>query len=79
MRKTSTFSAIARSTVAPEGGELPLALSGRLLAQVGVTGAEMDVRGVEQSKHPVAAGLLFRPPDGEARAAPDAPRRRLDD
>ncbi len=30
-----------------EGGELPLALCGRLLAHVGVTRAEMDVGGVE--------------------------------
>ena len=37
----------------PERGELSLTLGGRLLAEVRVTRAEMDVSGVEESEHPV--------------------------
>jgi hypothetical protein len=43
-----------------EGGELALALRSRGVAQIGVTSAEVDVRGMEQSEHPVGAGLLSR-------------------
>jgi hypothetical protein len=43
-----------------EGGELALALGRRGIPQVGVTSAEMDVRGVEQSEHPGAIALLSR-------------------
>src|SRR6185436_9323511 len=43
-----------------ERGELPFALRGGLLAEVGVASAEVDVGGVQQSEHPVGAGLLSR-------------------
>ena len=56
IRTRSTFSARARSTVGREGGELALALGSRLLAEVGVARAEMDVGGVEQPQHPVVGG-----------------------
>jgi hypothetical protein len=43
-----------------ERGELALALGRRGVAEVGMTSAEMDVRGMEQSEHPGAIGLLSR-------------------
>ena len=45
-----------------ERGELPLALGRRRVPEVGVPGAEMDVRGVEQSEH--AGGCLPVGPAG---------------
>ena len=56
-RNRSTLSSIARSTAALNAA-LALTLGCRGFSEVGVTSAEMDVRGVEQSEHPVAAGLL---------------------
>jgi len=41
-------------------GELALTLRRRGLAQVSVTSTQVDVRGVEQTEHPVADGLLSR-------------------
>src|SRR4029078_814354 len=43
-----------------EGGALALTLRRRALAEVGVTSTQVDVRGVEQTEHPVADGLLSR-------------------
>ena len=61
-----------------ERRELALTLGRRGFAEVGVTCAEVDVRGVEQSEHPVAEVLLSRRARGdEARwrrpARPEAP------
>src|SRR5207245_2241344 len=47
-----------------ECGELPFALRGGLLAEIGMARAKMDVGGVEQSEHPVA--LPSSPSPGEA-------------
>jgi hypothetical protein len=56
-----------------ECGELPLALGRRGLAEVIMAGAEVDVRGVKQSEHPVAAGLPV-PFGSEQRGEVDRPR-----
>ena len=58
-----------------ERGELPLALGRGGLAEVVMTGAEMDVRGVKQSEHPAAAGLPVPFPSeqrGEVQPVPGA-------
>jgi hypothetical protein len=43
-----------------EGGELALALGYRGLPEVGVPGPKMDVRGVQQSEHPVRRPPMSR-------------------
>ena len=59
----------------PERRELALALGGGRFAEIGVACAEVDVCGVKQSEHPVAAGLPV-PSRPERRGEVASPIRR---
>ena len=80
IRTRSTFSAMARSTVRPERGELPLTLGRGLIAEVVVTGTEMDVSCVDDPEHPLrlassSVTCPARPSGGRCeRGAPMTPR-----
>ena len=57
MRTTSTFSSMASRDGRPEGRKLALALGCGRIPEICVACTEVNVCGVKQSEHPVAAGL----------------------